>query len=273
MYPHQLMVYDTSLYVVGNFTTAGGVTVNGIARWDGTQWNAMGVGFDQDVYGIGVFDGEIYATGGFTHSGSTPLNCIAKWNGTSWVSPGFSVFDTISAAAGGYAYVHTVAQIGSRCIFEGGFNRVVVGADTFVANNIIAFDGTNVDTLAGGIRTANLEGLQPYDSSILVGGALFPGFVADTTNMSKYHFSNLGITVVKGNELNIYPNPFTDAITIEGLKKGNEVRVFNIMGQQVKYMVAGNSKETLMLRELEPGAYILQISGNDSVQYKEIYKQ
>ena len=33
------------LIVAGSFSMAGGVVANGIARWDGTQWHAIGDGF------------------------------------------------------------------------------------------------------------------------------------------------------------------------------------------------------------------------------------
>ena len=43
MFPHQLMVHNSELYVAGNFRYAGGIEVNGIAKWDGNQWAALGV--------------------------------------------------------------------------------------------------------------------------------------------------------------------------------------------------------------------------------------
>ena len=35
-----------NVYVGGVFTTAGGVPVNGIAKWDGSNWSALGSGFN-----------------------------------------------------------------------------------------------------------------------------------------------------------------------------------------------------------------------------------
>ena len=42
---YALAVSGTNLYAGGNFTTAGGVTANGIAKWDGHAWSALGSGF------------------------------------------------------------------------------------------------------------------------------------------------------------------------------------------------------------------------------------
>ena len=38
------------LIAAGSFTTAGGVTVNRIARWDGSTWSALGTGMNNSVY-------------------------------------------------------------------------------------------------------------------------------------------------------------------------------------------------------------------------------
>lgn len=83
MYPHQMLVHNNELYVVGNFRYAGGVEVNGVAKWDGSSWSALGSGFNSTVYGIGTYNNEIWAGGDFTMAGTESVNRVAKWNGTS----------------------------------------------------------------------------------------------------------------------------------------------------------------------------------------------
>ena len=55
-----LIVFDDgtgpALFGGGHFTTAEGVTVNGIARWDGTSWFAMGSGTDNWVRALSTGD-------------------------------------------------------------------------------------------------------------------------------------------------------------------------------------------------------------------------
>jgi hypothetical protein len=61
---YSLAVFDDgtgpALYAGGDFTTAGGVTVNNIARWDGSSWSALsgpsGTGIDDTVYALAVHD-------------------------------------------------------------------------------------------------------------------------------------------------------------------------------------------------------------------------
>ena len=43
-YVHALVVSGTNLYAGGEFTTAGGVAANYIAKWDGSAWSALGSG-------------------------------------------------------------------------------------------------------------------------------------------------------------------------------------------------------------------------------------
>ncbi len=93
-----LAVYDDGgghdLYVGGGFTSAGGVVnCRRVARWDGSNWSALGMGLtDSTVHTLGVFnDGNgtaLYVAGQFTKAtlpvGYTEVRRIAKWDGSAW---------------------------------------------------------------------------------------------------------------------------------------------------------------------------------------------
>ncbi|MFZ4591599.1 MAG: T9SS type A sorting domain-containing protein, partial [Ignavibacteria bacterium] len=81
-YPYVFTIVSngTDLYVGGLYTVAGGLTVNGIAKWDGSSWSALGNGLTAPgnaygAYGICLFNGQIIATGIF----NSPSNNIAAW--------------------------------------------------------------------------------------------------------------------------------------------------------------------------------------------------
>jgi hypothetical protein len=84
---------DGNLYVGGAFITAynaagtgSPVTVNRIARWNGTTWEALGAGFNSTVRALTFTpDGTLYAGGDFTDA-ATPY--IAAWNGSAWSAVG-----------------------------------------------------------------------------------------------------------------------------------------------------------------------------------------
>jgi hypothetical protein len=79
-----------ALYVGGEFSSIGGVTAEGIARWNGSQWSSVGVGFDGSigVWAMKVFDDgsgpALYVAGVGVEIGSSYWD-LAKWNGTTWV--------------------------------------------------------------------------------------------------------------------------------------------------------------------------------------------
>lgn len=77
------------LFAAGDFTLAGGTTVNRVARWNGTNWQPVGGGFANGVvYALEVYDDgngpALYAGGSFTVAGGSPANRVARWNGISW---------------------------------------------------------------------------------------------------------------------------------------------------------------------------------------------
>jgi hypothetical protein len=84
------------LFAVGAFSSAGGVTVNGIGRWNGTSWSALGTGLNCPAFSSAVFDEDgagasppaLFACGCFTAAGGMAANHIARWNGSSWSSLG-----------------------------------------------------------------------------------------------------------------------------------------------------------------------------------------
>ncbi|MFM9959573.1 MAG: hypothetical protein ACKVZJ_16065 [Phycisphaerales bacterium] len=78
------VVFENSLIVGGNFTTAGQVSALGVARWNSIGgWSAMGPGLpDRSVRGLAVFQGRLYASGNFERNGLR--YALAEWNGTTW---------------------------------------------------------------------------------------------------------------------------------------------------------------------------------------------
>lgn len=82
----------TKLYAGGEFITAGGVTVNRIAQWNGSFWASLGSGMNAPVRALAVFDPDgsgpipsaLYAGGDFTTAGGVSASLMARWNGVSW---------------------------------------------------------------------------------------------------------------------------------------------------------------------------------------------
>ena len=76
------------IYVGGAFATAGGVTCNGIAVWNGAVWKALGSGADKLLTDLAIDKkGILYAVGRFTSIGGiTAAFGAAAWNGSTWTT-------------------------------------------------------------------------------------------------------------------------------------------------------------------------------------------
>ncbi len=174
-----LAVYDDgsgeALYAGGSFTTAGGVTVNRIAKWDGTAWSALsGPSGIAGVVSLAVYDdgsgAALYAGGGFITAGGVTVNNIAKWDGTAWSAlSGPSGTGTDSGV-----YSLAVYDDGSgAALYAGGFFNTAGGV---TASGIAKWDGTAWSALSGpsGIGTGNeVDALAVYDDGS--GAALYAG--------------------------------------------------------------------------------------------------
>jgi hypothetical protein len=73
---YAMFVYDSNLYVGGRFSSAGGVSVNNLAMWNGSVWSDVGGGVSGDegyVLALESWDGDLVVGGSFTEVGTTPL--------------------------------------------------------------------------------------------------------------------------------------------------------------------------------------------------------
>ncbi|HUD49855.1 MAG TPA: hypothetical protein VMR33_23730 [Candidatus Baltobacteraceae bacterium] len=80
-----------NLYAGGLFESAGGVSANNIASWNGSNWIALGAGVTVglEVESLVLDDvGNLYVGGNFDTAGNISANSIAKWDGIQWSALG-----------------------------------------------------------------------------------------------------------------------------------------------------------------------------------------
>ena len=171
--------YNGDLIVGGIFNAAGGVSVNNIARWDGSAWSSVNASFDREVYVLRTYNQNLYAGGAFGFDGK-PKNHIAKWDGTAWTSLG-----------GGMS---KGAVVNSLCVWN---NMLIVGGkfdqleDSIIVSNLAAWideapghdylepdedDFIVTPSVISGASVIHLVGLQTLRSAELVDkfGKLYP---------------------------------------------------------------------------------------------------
>jgi hypothetical protein len=146
-----------NLYAGGSFTTAGGVSANHIARWDGSHWSALGSGMDGPVYALALDgSGNLYAGGSFTTAGGVSGNRIAMWDGSHWSALGSGMDDP----------VYALVLDGGGNLYAGGNFTSAGGAS---ANYLAMWDGSHWSALG-----SEVDG--PVSALVLRGdGKLYAG--------------------------------------------------------------------------------------------------
>jgi hypothetical protein len=148
-----------NVYVGGYFTAINDVAANGIAKWNGTSWSALGSGVSgqfarQGVSAIAVSGTDVYVGGDFTIAGGNPAHRIAKWNGSSWSAMGSGL------GIAGNDYVEAIAVSGTNVYAGGHFN------DGGGLNNIARWDGAAWQPLGTGmdnlVRSLAVSGTDVY---------------------------------------------------------------------------------------------------------------
>ena len=80
-----MTMWGNDLYVAGEFSRIGGVSANKIARWDGTNWTALGSGvLGNYVRALCVHQGQLCVGGLFTNAGGVLASNVVRWNGRQW---------------------------------------------------------------------------------------------------------------------------------------------------------------------------------------------
>lgn len=153
------MVFNDDLIVTGPFPAAGGLEVNGIARWDGSRWHSLGNGFGVLGYGyaLTIYNGDLIAGGRFTRAGDIDANSIARWDGSNWQSFGSGVSRGVLMPNNPQVAVRSLTVYNGQLIAGGDFN-LAGGID---ANGIAAWDGSDWHAIGNGIKM-NWQGVQAY---------------------------------------------------------------------------------------------------------------
>jgi hypothetical protein len=174
-----IAVLDTNVYFGGNFTNAGGVTANRIARWDGQAWSQVGgagVVGTGTINAMAVIGTNLYVGGTFTNINGVRAARIARWNGHTWSPLGSGA--AVNATSG---TVFALRAVG-RDLYVGGNFQLAGGKPSFYLarwNEDADFD------IERAIRFSSfMKGtIGPFKMTVTASGV--PGYVIEaTTNFS-----------------------------------------------------------------------------------------
>lgn len=170
------------LIAAGDFTAAGGVPAQRIARWDGAAWWPLGAGTDLPVRSLATApNGDLIAGGEFTVAGSVAASRVARWDGVVW-SP-------LGAGVGGSVLALAVMPNGD--VIAGGFVSQAGGQPV---NRIARWDGVAWSPLGaglGGLGLAGVSCLLPTPSGqLFVGGAFTTAGGISANGVARWDGSN-----------------------------------------------------------------------------------
>ena len=189
---HALGVFHGDLIAGGEFNFAGGEPAFNIARWDGSQWHAMGAGVGI-VFSMAEFDGSLYVS---VFSGTEGMQ---RWDGSAWhaVPGGFNNFSMtvwdgklISGFLDPMAYDGSTWTVLPGWSWDpngagvGNFEYVVFGGDLIVAgqfenaaglpeaDGLVRFDGNTWHSMAtaNGALASITSGAHVHERELITNG-------------------------------------------------------------------------------------------------------
>ena len=156
--------YKGNLVVGGEFF-ANSLSLNRVALWDGSKWQAMGNGLNGTVRDLLVYNGDLIAVGDFTLEldGGKPCKYVARWDGSKWQALGGGL-----NGSGGGAMLGKVNY--GELIIGGEFE----GSNNVHSKNVIKWKVDHWETLANGVDFG-VKALEVYNGRLYVSNG-YTGF-------------------------------------------------------------------------------------------------
>lgn len=151
-----LTTYNGELIAGGDFTSAGGVAANRIARWDGSTWQPLGSGMNAAVKALTVYNGELIAGGDFASAGGVAASRIARWNGSTWQPVGTG----------------TNLPVNALCVHNGELvaGGIFTQAGGVPAARVARWNGTTWAPFGAGLGSTGVSALTSHNGELYAGG-------------------------------------------------------------------------------------------------------
>lgn len=265
-----------NVFAGGNFSVAGGVNALCVARWDGSQWSALGGGTNGFVNALAVTPrGDIVAGGSFTMAGGNVANRCARWNGAAWSSFGTGMSGTVNA----------LAPLPNGDILAGGNFLLADGAivrnvalwnerSGWNALGIVSGADVPVGTIGGvGINALIVQQSQPSNMVLTAyaGGGFLAASGVAASNIARIQIPTIITALAQPKNpasplltfTRLSPNPASLSIQLEFVLPNAEfvqVSIVDVLGREVsvvakEHRLAGENAMWIPLTGLPPGVY------------------
>jgi hypothetical protein len=253
-----MVVWQGDLYVVGDFTHAGGVEVSYVARWDGSTWSDVGGGVSMigggptGLRGVDVYLGDLVIVGCMDFAGGVEAINVARWDGVSWHPVG-SGPDPVGGPLNDRQAALAVASY-KGLLYVGADFSEAVGDE---AEALAVWDGVSWEAVDNGVEGGGWPfGPQVKDlevvgggneASLLIGGDFSEANREDTDNVARYTRCDQtsGVAVKEHSDgplqVHLSPNPTTSGVhyTIRLERQSYvEAGLYDVEGRQIESLLS-----------------------------------
>jgi hypothetical protein len=151
-------------------------------------------------------------------------------------------------------------------------------ADSAIVNWIVFYNGTQSTVITESYYLQSGNGTYVLELSLYCPNRATDNFLKATDQI--YYTTDLigatgvnGISELNDVNVNIYPNPFNEQITIQLSENGNyDVDVYDMSGKLLLSEKHNNSLITLNLNDLNQGQYLVKIQEDENIIIRKIVK-
>ncbi len=158
----------SGVYVAGAFTQIAGIEANGIAYWNGAEWEALtneaGVGVEGFVFALAVSGNKVYVGGQFTQAGGHAANGIAVWDPVTRTWSGLG--GGVQGDGSDLPFVSAIKVNGGDVYVAGSFTKAG-GTD---ARSIARWNGSSWSALGSGVQ-GTVNALEYFNGNVYAGGS------------------------------------------------------------------------------------------------------
>ncbi|MCA8942723.1 MAG: hypothetical protein KDB80_09220 [Planctomycetes bacterium] len=173
--------FQGDLYAGGDFEQAGGQSISFLAKWNGTNWSAVGSGISGgQVWGLHATATHLYVGGSFDVAGGTTVNHVAAWDGSAWSALGSGIVGS---------YVQCLATYQGDLYVGGAFDA----AGGSSAENVARWDGSRWHDVGGGIPDWDIGvaaiTMRAFGGDLYVGGNFVQAGSANASRVARWNGS------------------------------------------------------------------------------------
>lgn len=250
----------SDLIYYNGYVTAGGGNGDNLTYFNGANWADIGTNGPAGA-NLAIFQDELYAIGCFDDAVDGTAKYIAKWDGTAWSDVG-------GGLDGGYNCARAILATSSYLYVAGQFTS----AGGVAVNNIARWDGTTWSAMGDGIPDQIINCLAIYEDHLYAGPT-----AQDFSNyLWKYSEEVTGIedqTVVQQYELNVFPNPATQQITFECEQEliNNTLQISDLAGRIILELQIVQNNTTVPVTNMANGIYVAKVVGDNTITAEQIF--